>query len=134
MLNYILFYFSIFTRIYSQYAAKFIPDEDGDWEVGLAIAGTGNLFVDGKLAIDLSTNPIQGESFFGLGTIDVRTVIKDLKAGQSYNVEIRLSNSQFVARGSPFTCRGGIRFGTIRQVGEEDAIRDAVALAKESDG
>lgn len=82
----------------------------------------------------MSTDPIQGEAFFGLGTIDLRKVVPGLKAGQAYNVEIRLSNSQFVARGSPFTCRGGIRFGAMRQVGEEDAIRDAVALAKESDG
>lgn len=117
-----------------QYSTKFTPDEDGDWEFGLAIAGSGNLFIDGKLAIDLSTNPVQGESFFGLGTTDVRTVMQGLKADQSYNVEIRLSNSTFVARGAPFTCRGGIRFGAIRQVGDEDAIRYAVTLAEESDG
>jgi beta-glucosidase len=113
---------------------KFIPDEDGDWEFSLAIAGLGNFFFDGKLAIDLSTNPEQGESFFGLGTVDVRTVIKGLKAKQTYHMEIRLGNATFIAGGSPFTCRGGIQFGAIRQIGEEDAIRDAVALAKESDG
>jgi len=116
-----------------RFSTKFIPDEDGDWEFGLAIAGSGNLFVDGKLVIDLSTDPIQGKSFFGLGTIDVRKVVKGLKAGQSYNTEIRLSNSTFVARGAPFTCRGGILFGANRVVGDEDAIKHAVALAKESD-
>jgi beta-glucosidase len=49
-------------------------------------------------------------------------------------MEIRLSNMAFMSRGAPFTCRGGIRFGGIRKVGEEDAIRHAATLAKESDG
>ena len=39
-----------------------------------------------------------------------------------------------MARGAPFTCRGGILFGANRVVGDEDAIKHAVALAKESDG
>jgi beta-glucosidase len=57
-----------------------------------------------------------------------------MKAGQSYNVEIRLSNAAFVSREAPFTCRGGIQFGGIRQVGEDTAIQHAVTLANESDG
>ena len=60
--------------------------------------------------------------------------MKGLKAGQRYDLEIRLSNAEFIARGSPFTCRGGIRLGGIRQIGEEQAINEAVQLAKESDG
>lgn len=63
----------------------------------------------------------------------MRTVVKDLKANQAYNVDLRLSNSTLVSGESLFTCRGGIQLGAIRQVGE-DAIRDAVTLAKESDG
>lgn len=120
--------------ILSQYAAKFVPDEDGDWEIGLNIAGHGNLFIDGKLIIDLSSNPTQGESFFGLGTTDVRTFVKGLKANQAYNLELRLSNATFIAKGSPFTCRGGLRLGGIRQIQDDQAIQDAVELAKASDG
>jgi len=116
-----------------RFSTNFVPDEDGDWELGLAIAGSGNLFIDGKLVIDLSTNPKQGESFFGLGTIDLRKVVKGLKAGQSYDLEVRLNNSAFVARGTPFTCRGGIRLGAIRQVDDEEAIQHAVILAKNAD-
>lgn len=124
------------TEIYfsGQYSTTFIPDEDGDWEFGFAIAGLGNLFIDGKLAIDLSTNPVQGELFFGLGTDEVRTVVKGLKAKQAYSVEARLGNAPFVAKGIPFTCWGGIQLGGLRQIGDEDAIRDAVNLAGESDG
>ncbi|KAF7975113.1 hypothetical protein HWV62_10399 [Athelia sp. TMB] len=116
-----------------RYSTTFTPDESGPWEFGLSIAGTGNLFLDGSLLIDLSTNPPQGESFFGLGTIDKRVVVPALEKGKAYKVELRLSNAAFLARGSPFTCRGGIRFGGARVVNEDEAIADAVKLAKEAD-
>lgn len=116
-----------------RFSTNFIPDEDGDWDVGLSIAGIGNLFIDGKLIIDLSNDPAPGESFFGLGTIDARAILKGLKAGQAYHIDIRLCNAAFVAKGSPFTCRGGIRLGAFRRIGEEEALNDAVRIAKSSD-
>jgi hypothetical protein len=117
-----------------QYSTKFIPDEDGDWEVGLNLAGRGNLFLDEKLIIDLSTDPAQGENFFGMGTVDMRAVVKDLKAGQAYELEVRLDNASFISRGTPFFCRGGMRLGGFRKLEEDDAIAKAVHLAKGSDG
>jgi beta-glucosidase len=102
--------------------------------VSLNLAGLGNLFVDGKLAIELSKNPEQGESFFGNGTIDKESIVKDLKAGQTYKFEVRLSNQEFMAKPSPFTCRGGIRLGAWRDVSEDDGIEEAVTIAKASDG
>ncbi|KAJ6628953.1 glycoside hydrolase family 3 protein [Mycena sp. CBHHK59/15] len=116
-----------------RYYTKFYPDESGDWEIGMNIAGGGNLFLDNKLVVDLSTNPEQGESFFGLGTVDKRVVVKGLKAGQAYDLEIRINTSDFASRGSPFKCWGGIRLGGVRQLNGEDVIAEAAALAKESD-
>ncbi|KAJ7180401.1 glycoside hydrolase family 3 protein [Mycena crocata] len=116
------------------YSATFTPDEDGDWELGMNLAGSGNLFLDNKLIVDLSTDPVQGDSFFGLGTIDKRAVVKDLKAGQPYELQIRISTSDFAARGSPFICWGGIRLGGVRQFDGEEAIKEAAALARDSDG
>lgn len=49
-------------------------------------------------------------------------------------VEIRMSNQAFITKGSPFSTRGGIRLGAIRQLDSEQGIKDAVAVAKESDG
>lgn len=121
-------------QYYGQYSAKFIPDEDGDWEMGLSVAGRGNLFIDQKLVLDLSTNPVPGEAFFGFGTSDIRTVVEGLKAGQEYALELRLSNADLVARGNPFTCWGGIRIGGIRKIDGDNAIQEAVSLAKNSDG
>ena len=117
-----------------QYTAKFIPDESGDWEVGMNIAGRGNLFINQKLVVDLSTAPEQGQAFFGLGTVDVRAIVKDLKAGQEYDLEIRVSSAEFVARGSPFICWGGIRAGGIKIVDGDIAIQQAVQTAKDADG
>ena len=95
---------------------------------------SGNLFVNGELAVDLSTDPQGGELFFGVGTKEVRGVVRGLEAGNEYDIEIRTSNSHLVAKGSPFNSRGGIRLGAMRQIKEEDAIKDAVELAEKSDG
>ena len=119
--------------MFHQYTTIFTPDEDGDWDLGLAISGEGNLFFDGKLTIDLSNNPPVGDAFFGLGTIDARTVLKNLKKGQSYKIEIRLSNGTFISRGAPFFCRGGIILGAAKKVDEEVALKEATELAKKSD-
>lgn len=99
----------------------------------MTVSGGGNLFVDGKLAVELSKNPPLGEAFFGLGTIDARSVVKDLKKGRPYKLEVRLSNGTFISRGAPFFCRGGIRVGAARKVGAEVALNEAVELAKQSD-
>ena len=61
-------------------------------------------------------------------------MIHGLEANKKYDMEIRTTTSQLDPRGSPFTSRGGIRVGAMRQVKEEDAIRDAIDLAKKSDG
>ncbi|KAJ7241955.1 glycoside hydrolase family 3 protein [Mycena haematopus] len=115
-----------------RYSAAFTPDEDGDWEFGVHFAGSGNLFFDNKLIVDLSTSPEPGPDFFGLATIDKRAVVKGLKAGQSYDIELRISTSDFLPK-SPIPCWGGLRIGGARQFDGEDGIKDAAALAKESD-
>ncbi|KAI0700577.1 glycoside hydrolase family 3 protein [Cytidiella melzeri] len=116
-----------------RYTTTFTPDEDGHWEVGLNVAGLANLFIDGKLTITLSEDPEQGDSFFGLGTVDARALVLDLKKGQEYSIEIRMSNEQFIARGSPFICRGGLRLGAVRKIEREEGIKNAVQIAKAAD-
>jgi len=68
-----------------------------------------------------------------LGTIDKRTLVKGLKAGRAYDLEIRISTSEFAARGCPLICWGGIRLGGARQFDGDEAIKEAAALAKDSD-
>ncbi|KAF9448233.1 glycoside hydrolase family 3 protein [Macrolepiota fuliginosa MF-IS2] len=116
-----------------KYSTKFVPNEDGDWEFSLNVAGRANLFFDNKLLIDLSTNPEQGDSFFGIGTVDLRAVAPALKAGQDYNLEIRLENAEFAERGSPFKSWGGIRIGGFRKIEPEVELKHAVEIASDAD-
>ncbi|KAI0034128.1 glycoside hydrolase family 3 protein [Vararia minispora EC-137] len=117
----------------TKYTTIFTPDEDGDYEFDVSIAGKGTLFVDGKPVIDLMNAPLGG-AFFGLGTEDMRGVVRGLKAGQSVAIEMRMSNASFMsAGGAPFSTRGGIRLGAVRLVDADEAIAQAVSLAKESD-
>ncbi|KAJ7498630.1 glycoside hydrolase family 3 protein [Mycena latifolia] len=122
------------TDCFIRYSATFIPDESGDWEFGIQLAGRGNLFLDNKLVVDLSAHWEPGDSFFDLGTIDKRSVVRGLKAGQPYDLEVRISTSDFAAKAKPFRhCWGGVRIGGFCQVDGEEAIKEAAALAKDSD-
>jgi len=116
-----------------RYSTTFVPDEDGDWEFGLNVAGRANLFLDGKLVIDLSTNPERGENFMNVGTVDVIRSVKGLKAGQEYHLEIRLCNEEYVKRGPPVPGHGGLRLGAFCTIDPEDAIKKAVRNAKDAD-
>ena len=90
--------------------------------------------LDHYLVIDLSTNPTQGDSALGPGTANVQTVVKGLKAGKTYHLELRLSNADFATRESRVTSWGGIRLGGIRQINGDHAISEAVQLASCADG
>ncbi|KAF9528009.1 glycoside hydrolase family 3 protein [Crepidotus variabilis] len=120
------------TICWIRYSTKFIPDEDGDYDIGMSIAGSGNLYVDGQLTIDLRNSP-PGGTFFGLGSPDVRTVLKGLKKNEEYALEVRIANKEFIERGPPFICWGGVRLGGIKQVDADAAIKEAVELAEKSD-
>ena len=112
----------------------FWSDEDGDWEFGLNIGGFGNMYVDGKLFISIKSYKSPEDAFFLLGSPDIRKVLTGLKAGEPHKIEIRIGNAELVAAEPIFKYRGGIRLGAIRKVEDEQAIQDAVTLAKGADG
>ncbi|KAJ3574795.1 hypothetical protein NP233_g1525 [Leucocoprinus birnbaumii] len=116
-----------------KFSTTFVPDEDGDWELSLYVAGRANMFLDNKLIIDLSTNPEHGDAFFGLGTVDIKAVVSSLKAGQSYQLEIRLENQDLTQRGSPFKSWGGLRVGGARKVDPQTELTHAAEVAKQAD-
>ena len=92
------------------------------------------MFLDGKLLLDLSTNPPRGESFFEMGTATVQAVARGLKEGQAYSLELRLSSAEFVRRGPPIQCWGGIRLGALPKTDPQEQVKKAAQLAKDSDG
>jgi len=92
------------------------------------------MFLDHKLVIDLSTAPFNPDVLFGAGTQEVRSLVKDLKAGRGYDLEIRISNADFATYALPFPFWGVIRAGGIKYIDGDAAIQQAVELAKESHG
>ncbi|TEY46324.1 hypothetical protein BOTCAL_0316g00040 [Botryotinia calthae] len=110
-------------------------EEDCDFEFGLGVYGTANLYVDGKLVIDNTTKQTRGSMFFSCGTVEERGVVS-LKKGQTYHLKIEFASSP--------TCKldkgnnvlfgpGAIRLGGAKIIDADEEIARAAELAKEAD-
>lgn len=112
----------------------YTPDEDGDYEFGLTVFGTGKLYLDDELLIDNDTVQRSGGSFFNVGTVE-ETGIKNLKGGVSYKLKVQFASgvtSKLTdADGVVSFGGGGIRIGGARVINPDEEIRKAVQLAKE---
>ncbi|KAH8809202.1 glycoside hydrolase superfamily [Xylogone sp. PMI_703] len=114
----------------------FEPEEDGEYEFGLTVFGTGKLYLDDEMLIDNETVQRSGGSFFNVGTVE-ETGIKRLEKGKKYRVKVeyasgvtsKLSNEDGVVTFGG----GGIRIGGARVINAEEEIENAVKLAKEVD-
>jgi hypothetical protein len=114
----------------------YTPDQDGDYEFGLTVFGTGKLYLDGELLIDNETVQRSGGSFFNVGTVE-EIGVRNLKAGQTYKLTVEYASgvtSKLVdADGVVSFGGGGIRIGSARVIEPEEEIAKAVALAKSVD-
>jgi beta-glucosidase len=114
----------------------YTPDEDGDYEFGLTVFGTGKLYLDDEMLIDNETVQRSGGTFFNVGTIE-ETGVKYLKAGITYKLKVEFASgvtSKLAgADGVVSFGGGGIRIGGARVIDPEDEIRNAVQLAKRVD-
>lgn len=90
------------------------------------------LFFDGKLLLKNEADWTQGETFFGMGSKEQIAVVNDLEKGRTYNVEIR-SWARIEQRSSPVKIGGAIRFGAVPVVDDQQAILEAVEVAKTAD-
>jgi beta-glucosidase len=111
----------------------YTPDEDGDYEFGLTVFGTGKLYIDEELLIDNETVQRSGGSFFNVGTVE-ETGVKSLKAGITYQVKVTFASgvtSKLAdADGVVSFGGGGIRIGGARVINAKAEIEKAVELAK----
>ncbi len=101
-----------------------IPQENGLHSFGLTSAGLTRFFVDGREVIDNWTHQTRGETFFGMGSTDVRAQI-ELMAGHTYKLVLEYSSQNSVML-------TGFRLGYLPPIAS-DAIERAVALAARSD-
>lgn len=113
--------------------SKFSVEESADYEFGLTVCGTANLYVDGQLLIDNETEQKSGDSYFGTGTVEERKTM-GLEAGREYSVLIQAGSSptsRLKALGVAPISGGGVRLGLTKAMSAEAAIEEAVRLAKE---
>ena len=100
-------------------------ETSGQYIVSLVEVSPCRLLLDGKLVVDgASTIPPRGQSFFGMGSVEL-TAIVDLVAGQQHELvlECDATNKQW-AHGAQV----GLQF-----VEQDDPVRRAVELAAECD-
>ncbi|CDZ97665.1 glycoside hydrolase family 3 protein [Phaffia rhodozyma] len=116
-----------------RYSGIFVPDEDGDWEFGIVIAGQGDLYIDGKLVVDNTHNQVPGEYFFNQGSIEVKAIVPGLKSGKEYSLELRSTNEKPLRSTQIFGSRGALRVGAWRTIQEKEAIQEAVDVARNVD-
>ncbi|KAJ9121286.1 hypothetical protein QFC24_004622 [Naganishia onofrii] len=120
------------SKPYIRYTSKFMPDTSGTWKFGLGSIGATDLYINGRLVVNNSSNWGPGDLYFGCGSEERTGTIDNLEAGQIYDLEVR-SWYQEDVRGSPFQTAGAFRFGAIPVIEDEKAIADAVMAAKNAD-
>ncbi|KAM0750533.1 hypothetical protein T439DRAFT_380431 [Meredithblackwellia eburnea MCA 4105] len=124
---------SVPVRGYTLLRSTFTPHVSGIWEFGLGVAGQADLYLDGKLVVNNSENQVPGLLFFMTGA-EERVGRAEVKAGQSYELEVRFSNFKQINMKSPYAGRrGGIRVGGAPVVGASESISKAVKLSQEAD-
>jgi beta-glucosidase len=104
--------------------ARFVPETTGTYTFSLVSAGLSRLYVDGELVIDNWSKQILGETYFGMGSSEVKAAL-DLVAGREYRLTLEYSKSQN-------TLIAGVRTGCLPPL-PSDIIERAAALAARSD-
>ncbi|RFU24391.1 hypothetical protein B7463_g11945, partial [Scytalidium lignicola] len=114
----------------------FTAEEDGEYEFGLTVFGTGKLYLDEEMLIDNESVQRSGGSFFNVGTVE-ETGVKRLEKGRRYKVKVEFASgvtSKLTdADGVVSFGGGGIRIGGARVIDAQEEIERAVQLAKEVD-
>ena len=113
----------------------FTPEEDGLYDFGVIVVGTGRLLIDGEVVVDNTKNQRQGSAFFGTATVEEKGS-KQLKAGQTYKILFEFGTaptSDLDTRGMVSFGPGGFRFGASRRISNEELIANAVDQASKAD-
>lgn len=111
----------------------FTPEEEGTYDFGLTVQGTGQLFIDEKLIVDNVHDQRPGTAFFGSGTVE-KIGSMDLEARKSYRIRVEFGTAPTATSSNRATVSfgaGGLRVGGCKHIDPEEAIADAVKLASE---
>lgn len=119
---------------YIDFDGEFTPEESADYEFGVAVFGTGQLFVDGKLVVDNKTFQERGNTFFNSGSKEVRSSVS-LEKGKTYSIKIEFGSAPTftVPSTDSVSFGGGINLGLAKVINPEEEIQKAVEIAKKVD-
>ncbi|KAH8601980.1 glycoside hydrolase family 3 protein [Bisporella sp. PMI_857] len=120
---------------YADIEGFFTAEEDGEFELGLGVYGTANLYVDGDLIIDNSTKQTKGTMFFSCGTIEEKGILP-IKKGQIYGFKVEFASApscKLDPGSNTLFGSGAVRLGGAKVISPEEEIKHAAALAKDSD-
>jgi len=120
---------------YADLEAIFTPTEDGEYEFGLSVNGTGKLFVNDRLVIDNETAQRIGDSFLGVGKKEEVGIVQ-LSSDTAYRLTVQFGTAptQTVSKpGGGNLGAGGFRLGCIRKFDPAEEIAKAVDMAKDVD-
>lgn len=121
------------SEFYAELTSVFVPEFEGDYEFGLAVYGTAKLYIDDNLVVDNATKQERGESFYGLGTPEVKGSLKVSKQ-KEYKLKIAFGSGATSelskSSNASFYGGGGLRFGGTLIINPQQAIKQAAAAAK----
>jgi beta-glucosidase len=121
---------------YTELEGTLTPETSAEWDFGLTVHGTGELFINGELVVsNVRDQRMGGGAFAGCGTVEEKGTIR-LEAGKSYNVLVRWGSSltsDLKVSGVVDFGQGGLRLGGCPKLESAAALEEAVRVAKEVD-
>lgn len=119
---------------FSDAEGVFVPEESGTYDFGLAVQGTGKLYVDGTLLVSNVEDQKPGASFLGSGTVE-ETGTMELVAGREYRILVQwgcAKTSKLKVPGVVDFGHGGFRFSACKKLPDQ-AMMEAIALARSAE-
>ena len=120
---------------YVDVEGMYTPEEDGIYDFGLTVQGTGRLYIDDHLLVENVHNQKPGTAFFGGGTTEEIGSI-NLAKGRPYKMAVKFGTgptAESSDRAAVFFGSGGLRIGGCKRIDPPKAIENAVKLASEVD-
>lgn len=119
---------------YADIDGYLLADRDGDYEFGISVYGTAQLFVNDNLVIDLTKDQEQGSAFFGQGTIEVKGSVA-VKSGKIYHIKCQFGSAPTskLSGGSVAFGGGAVRIGGAPVIDASQELHHAAELARSVD-
>lgn len=119
--------------MYVDFEFYYTPEISGEFDIGCTVAGTAQIFVDGKLVVDNKTNQSPGRGLLmGVGSKEERSTIH-LEKGQKYFIKVEFGSGGTSKLKSEFGDTGAIGFGITAKLDHQEEIAKAVEIAKNVD-